>query len=221
MKNSQGGKGLAREKRLQIMMSPEELRAVDNIRFHHRMPSRAATVRELLRNGIAGVGAVRENEDIKSRDYGVLRGPIESRTEALRLLSPGPADAELASRDDVEAVLRNTPFLLTRCSSDLRYVIVSEAFAQMLGHRPEELVGKRIIEVIGERAFETILPHVNAVLAGRRVEYEAEVPYKDIGLRFVHVTYAPDKDRFDCVRGWIASITTLTKGRQIEASWST
>jgi hypothetical protein len=75
MKNSRGGTGLVREERLQIMLSPEELKAVDNFRFHHRMPSRAAAVRELLRYGIASVGAVVENLGIKSRDYGVLKAP--------------------------------------------------------------------------------------------------------------------------------------------------
>ena len=75
MKNSRGGKGLAREERLQIMLSPEELKAVDNFRFHHRMPSRAAAVRELLRYGIAGNGVVMENVGIKSGDYGVLKAP--------------------------------------------------------------------------------------------------------------------------------------------------
>ena len=53
MRNSDGGSGLAREERLQIMLSPEELKVVDNFRFEHRMPSRAAAVRELLRYGIA------------------------------------------------------------------------------------------------------------------------------------------------------------------------
>ncbi len=76
MKNGTGGAGLAREERLQIMLSPDELKAVDNFRFRHRMPSRAAAVRELLRQGIAAVGAVLvENTGIKSRDYGVLNAP--------------------------------------------------------------------------------------------------------------------------------------------------
>jgi hypothetical protein len=44
MKNGKGGAGLVREERLQIMLSPEELKAVDNFRFMHRMPSRAAAV---------------------------------------------------------------------------------------------------------------------------------------------------------------------------------
>jgi hypothetical protein len=64
--------------------------------------------------------------------------------------------------------------------------------------------------VIGQEAFQTILPYVNAVLAGRRVEFETEVHYKDIGPRFVHIVYTPDKDEFGHVRGWIASIIDIT-----------
>jgi hypothetical protein len=75
MKSGNGGQGLAREVRLQIMLSPQELKAVDAFRFEHRMPSRAAAVRELLRHGLASMGAVLENAGVKSADYGVLRGP--------------------------------------------------------------------------------------------------------------------------------------------------
>jgi hypothetical protein len=84
MKNGKGGTGLVRQERLQIMLSPEELKAVDGFRFEHRMPSRAAAVRELLRHGLAGVGTeVMENASVKSGDYGVLKAP--------RGLGPGRA----------------------------------------------------------------------------------------------------------------------------------
>jgi hypothetical protein len=76
MKNGKGETGLVREERLQFMLSPEELKAVDNFRFNHRMPSRAAAVRELLRHGLDNVGrAVIENTGIKSGDYSVLKSP--------------------------------------------------------------------------------------------------------------------------------------------------
>lgn len=76
MRNGRGGNGLVREERLQIMLAPEELKAVDNFRFEHRMPSRAAAVRELLRYGLAAVGAaVLENAGVKSREYGVIKAP--------------------------------------------------------------------------------------------------------------------------------------------------
>ena len=37
-----------RGERLQIMLTPEELSLIDDFRFLHRMPTRAAAVRELL-----------------------------------------------------------------------------------------------------------------------------------------------------------------------------
>jgi hypothetical protein len=66
---------MERGERLQIMLSPEELKAVDDFRFKHRMPSRAAAVRELFRLGLAGAGLVSENAGIQSSEYGVLRQP--------------------------------------------------------------------------------------------------------------------------------------------------
>ncbi len=75
MKNGRGGNVLAREERLQIMLSPDELKAVDNFRFAHRMPSRAAAVRELLRHGLGAAGKIAENAGIKSSEYGVLESP--------------------------------------------------------------------------------------------------------------------------------------------------
>lgn len=64
-----------RGERLQLMLSPEELSVVDDFRFQHRMPTRAAAVRELLKLGLAA-GATAAGPRMKSSDYGVFgRGP--------------------------------------------------------------------------------------------------------------------------------------------------
>jgi hypothetical protein len=64
-----------RAERLQVMLSPEELSAVDDFRFRHRMPTRAAAVRELLKLGLASSG-IDGAAGVKSSDYGVFgRGP--------------------------------------------------------------------------------------------------------------------------------------------------
>jgi PAS domain S-box-containing protein len=150
--------------------------------------------------------------------------PTERALRRLDILARQAADLierdtiEAALRSDAATVLANTPFLLTCCSSDLRYLFVSEACARMLGRRPEEVVGKKIVEVIGETGFNTILPHIKAVLSGQRVEYEANVHYKGVGSRLVHVIYAPDKDRLGQVRGWVGSITDITERKQTEAA---
>jgi hypothetical protein len=63
------------------MLSPEELVALDDFRFKHRMPTRAAAVRELLRLGLTSAG-VDAAAGVKSSDYGVFdRGP-EGHTPA-------------------------------------------------------------------------------------------------------------------------------------------
>ena len=63
---------LSREQRLQIMLSPEELRALDEWRYSRHMPSRAAAVRELLRRGLSAEGFARADGETKSQDFGVL-----------------------------------------------------------------------------------------------------------------------------------------------------
>jgi metal-responsive CopG/Arc/MetJ family transcriptional regulator len=78
VRNSRGGAGLAREERVQIMLAPDELKAIDNFRFEHRIPTRAAAVRELLRHGLGAAGAVLENAGVKSSQYSVVKPPRKS-----------------------------------------------------------------------------------------------------------------------------------------------
>src|SRR5256714_15041541 len=42
-----------RAERLQIILTAEELAALDDWRFAHRMPTRAAAIRELMKRGMA------------------------------------------------------------------------------------------------------------------------------------------------------------------------
>jgi hypothetical protein len=63
---------LSRGERLQIMLSPTELRALDTWRFKTRMPSRASAVRELLKRGLAAEGFLEAGDGMSSKDFSVL-----------------------------------------------------------------------------------------------------------------------------------------------------
>ena len=65
---------LKRGERLQIMLTDEELKAVDDWRFTARMPSRAAAIRELLKRGLAAEGFHAADAGSKSGDFGVVDG---------------------------------------------------------------------------------------------------------------------------------------------------
>ncbi|MEQ1493012.1 MAG: hypothetical protein ABL871_00810 [Terricaulis sp.] len=70
---------LTRPERLQIMLTPDELRALDDWRFKTRMPSRAAAVRELLKRGLSAEGFEIAESGQKSEDFGVTHGNADSR----------------------------------------------------------------------------------------------------------------------------------------------
>jgi hypothetical protein len=70
---------LRRGERLQILLTYDELTAVDDWRFGSKMPSRAAAVRELLRRGLTAEGFTTAKNKSKSKDFGV----IDAKTSSL------------------------------------------------------------------------------------------------------------------------------------------
>jgi hypothetical protein len=71
---------LNRGERLQIMLTEDEIKALDDWRFSRRMPSRAAAVRELLRLGLTAEGLSFADAGRKSQSFGVTGGGTEPHT---------------------------------------------------------------------------------------------------------------------------------------------
>jgi hypothetical protein len=63
---------LTRGERLQIMLTNDELVALDDWRFRRRMPSRASAVRELLKRGLVAEGFLLAESGSRSKDYGII-----------------------------------------------------------------------------------------------------------------------------------------------------
>jgi hypothetical protein len=78
---------LTRAERLQIMLSAEELSAIDDWRFQKRMPSRASAIRELLNRGLSAEGFAVAGAGRQSNSFGVV--PPKGGTEKSRNRSNG------------------------------------------------------------------------------------------------------------------------------------
>lgn len=63
---------LSRGERLQIILSPQELRLIETWRFNKRMPNRASAIRELLKRGLAAEGFLEADDGQRSKDFSVL-----------------------------------------------------------------------------------------------------------------------------------------------------
>jgi PAS domain S-box-containing protein len=122
----------------------------------------------------------------------------------------------LLAQDQLQRILEITPTMLARCSSDMRYLFVNRAYAELLGHTFDQVAGKPIGEILLPAAYEALRPYMEQVLQGHRVEYEAEITYPRAGQRYMRVVYMPDRDPQGIVRGWIASLTDLTERKRSE-----
>ena len=108
------------------------------------------------------------------------------------------------------------PALISYVDADGRYQFTNQAYVDWFGHARDEINGRHMREVLGEEAFVCLQAHVEQALAGRRVQFEAEIPYKDAGLRFVHADYVPDVQAEGTVAGFYALITDISPRKRAE-----
>lgn len=110
------------------------------------------------------------------------------------------------------------PVGIVRCSADLRYLWVNRAYAERLHRRtPEDLAGQAIIDTIGEAAAEVLQPHIERVLSGHRVEFEAAVPLKKAGEHTLLAHYVPEFADDGSVGGFVGVIQDVSERTRAEA----
>jgi PAS domain S-box-containing protein len=148
------------------------------------------------------------------------RRDLAETLEALRVSeATSRAQAEQLRKvsDELSATLNTAGIGITRCSRDLYYLGANETYATICGLPLSEIIGRPIVKVMGEDAFSTILPYVERVLTGERVEYETVIPFH-YGAEgsYYRVVYVPDRDPNGSIIGWIACIADITASKQAE-----
>jgi PAS domain S-box-containing protein len=180
---------------VRVAASDAELPADLGVRVPMRVEGRAA--------GVVGVGGsapeaadlllVQELADRGALAVATARG--YQRAEALR--------AQLA------AVMDAVPALMAFIDRDERYQMVSRSCESWFRMPREACIGRPVREVLGEAAHAKVAPHLAAALAGTRVEFEDEVPYRG-GARHVHATYTPTRDASGAVTGIAGMVVDVT-----------
>jgi PAS domain S-box-containing protein len=118
----------------------------------------------------------------------------------------------------LQLVADNIPVLIAHCDRDQRFKFVNHPYARRFGMAPTDIIGKTIPELLGRDAAEVLAPHIQKVLTGERVQYEAEVPYKDGGAQFMRCAYEPEFDENGNVVGFVAAIFNITDRKRTEAN---
>jgi PAS domain S-box-containing protein len=116
------------------------------------------------------------------------------------------------------AILRALPVAVAQCSAEMRYLWVSQRYADWLGLSCDEIVGHSIAEVLGPQCLEGMRPHLEAALAGVPMVRDAEVVHKRLGRRWIHVDCVPTFGPSGAPDGWIEAIDDVTEHRELAGS---
>jgi len=122
-------------------------------------------------------------------------------------------EAEQA-HDLLRVTMDNAPALMSYIDKDCKYRRVNSSYEQWFGHSDEQVRGRYMREVLGESAWQAIVPYVQRVLAGERVEFELQVPYIEGNPRWIHATYSPDFDAEGQVRGFVVHVLDISERKQ-------
>ena len=67
-----------------------------------------------------------------------------------------------------------------------------------------------------QKLSRSVKPRIEAVLSGKPVRFEAEIPYRDGKRRHVNAQYVPDRGPDGTVRGWFALIEDVTERKRVQ-----
>lgn len=118
------------------------------------------------------------------------------------------ADARHA-REKLQLIIDALPALISYVDTDGRYRLNNLTYEKWFGLSREEIYGKHLREVLGEAAFEAVRPDVEQALSGSTVSHERELPYMNVGSRWVQSTCIPDIDAAGNVRGFIVLVQDI------------
>ncbi len=125
--------------------------------------------------------------------------------------------AEQALRDgeqQLQLITNAVPALISYIDANYCYRLANKTYERWFGLSPAEIKGRPVRDILGEAAWERVRPYMARALAGEHVSYEMQLPYRDGGPRWVHVTYTPDRDETGGVRGFVVLVNDIAAARR-------
>lgn len=124
---------------------------------------------------------------------------------------------KVRSRQTVEATAQRLqlltdalPVLISYLDHDHRYQFVNQAYKTWFNQDPAALMGRRVRDVVGEQAYAKAVGYMERALAGERLEFDAQMPYREDFVRHIHTNYIPDMRNGE-VQGFYALVTDVTE----------
>lgn len=145
-----------------------------------------------------------------------VNATLEQRvTERTAELVVARQEAEQA-QNLLQVTMDNAPALMSYIDKECRYRRVNRNYERWFGNSDEQVRGCHMRDVLGEPTWKFIAPYVQRVLAGEQVDFEIQVPFPELNLRWVHATYSPDFDAEGQVRGFVVHVLDISERKRAQ-----
>ncbi|MGB3494225.1 MAG: PAS domain S-box protein [Elainellaceae cyanobacterium] len=120
------------------------------------------------------------------------------------------------SKNRLRLITDSIPACISYIDASQRYRFVNRTYELWFGYRKKDLLGRTVEDVIGTEAYRLTKHHIDRVLSGEAVAYEAEIPYQEGKTRYVSGVLVPEIDAQSQVQGYYALITDISDRKQAE-----
>ena len=120
-----------------------------------------------------------------------------------------------AQKEQLQVITDAMPVLIADVGADGCYRYVNKAYEEWHHISRDEIIGRHVRDVVGKDAYEVIQPNIDKVLHGKKVSYEARVPFKR-EERFIHAEYIPYGRADHLPSGFFALVSDITERKKID-----
>ncbi|MBE9109712.1 diguanylate cyclase [Nodosilinea sp. LEGE 07298] len=116
----------------------------------------------------------------------------------------------------LQQLIDSLPVCVSYVDKNRCYQYANVTYQAWFGVKPEDIYGQPLESVIGTTAYQWAKVNVDRALAGETVVFEAVMPYKAGGNRYVQGTLVPDYSVEGTVQGYFALIQDLSDRKAAE-----
>ena len=104
------------------------------------------------------------------------------------------------SQHYIKGITNAAPVLLSYVDFQKKYRFVNQRYLDWFDQPLEHFIGVSLAEVLGEEVYGRISIYVDKALAGDEIGFEAEIPFRALGKRYVQASFYPDIDEYNGVK---------------------
>lgn len=124
-------------------------------------------------------------------------------------------EALKSSEEQLRLITDSLPVLIAYVDKKQQYRFNNKAYEDWFKIKKENIYGQTVEQVVGRSAYKKLEVAINKVLGGEELYYEALLPYRGAGQKYVAINYIPHIVNNE-VTGYYTLISDISKQKEVQ-----